>query len=355
MYWLIFVILTIALLGFADMADKKQRTLALIVSWVLLSLTAGLRNVGGLEDDYAIYLAHYTGETGPVLASYFEPGYNLLVWLGNLLGLSYNGFLFFYSSIVLFFFVRIVFKRSKAPMLSILIYMATYFLFYNMVLNRQMAAVVAVLYGIYHIIDKKPWKFLAAMLIAVSFHYSAVAVLLTYPILRYLKIDKYTVGITVAATLLIMVTGINNIIIDLVSMGGNPLASRMSAYLLKSLNFQVNKMEYAKIALMIPAIIWVYPRIKDSFESQVLIKSYIIFCVFLALFSHLEIMVRVGMYFDLAIIFLIPIIISRIKMVFSTKIIIYLLFAIFTVFSFLYRVNNFSGGEFLQYNFFFLQ
>lgn len=355
MGWLVFVVFVIAILSLNDLANENHRKISLFISWFLMSITAGLRNVGGLYTDYAAYKAHYNGDFGGFFIDSFEKGYCIAVWLGNFIGLSFNMFLFILTSVTLFFLIRIIAKYSQAPMLSILLYVGTYFLYYNMVLTRQMVAVVAFIYCIRYIITKEDWKFFVVLLIGFSFHNSIVILLPAYPILRFLKLNKYTVLLIVSFTLCFYVVGIENLLVSLFSLGVNDMTGKMVGYVVKASNFHLNIMEYVKMGVMITGIIILYSMLKDSFENEVFIKSYLIFCGFIFVFGHVEILFRMAMYFDLTILFLIPIMLNKISFTFHSKIIIYVALALFSFASFVYRANNFDNGEFYQYKFYFLE
>ncbi|MDE5639767.1 MAG: EpsG family protein, partial [Odoribacter sp.] len=95
-------------------------------------LTAGLRNMGGT--DYYVYEDDYTGfrsYDGNGLKAMFELGYTMFVQLGNWLSLSYNGFIFFLTFLSLLLVFKFYWKRSVYPLLSLLLYVGNFFLYYN--------------------------------------------------------------------------------------------------------------------------------------------------------------------------------------------------------------------------------
>lgn len=185
MSWLLFVIFALGILSFSDFSNKKASNIAVVIAGILLSMTAGFRNVGGVDTDYAIYKDHYDGKFGTYFYELFEPGYNASVWFSNQVGLSFNVFVFILTSICVIFFLRIIVKYSEYPMLSVIIYMGTYFLFYNMVLMRQMVSVTMFLYCLHYIVEKNALKFVFCFFVGALFHLSIVVLLPAYFIIRF--------------------------------------------------------------------------------------------------------------------------------------------------------------------------
>ena len=64
MLWLLFVIVFVSFLSFSDFDRKKVNYFSVVIVGILLSITAGFRNVGGVDTDYAIYKNHYNVELG---------------------------------------------------------------------------------------------------------------------------------------------------------------------------------------------------------------------------------------------------------------------------------------------------
>lgn len=355
MIWLAFFICIIAFLSISDLGSKKINKNAIICTGILMSLTAGLRNVGGIGADYNIYMDHYNGDWvyGGYFDGYFELGYCAIVWLCSHCGISYNIFILLLTTISVYFLLKLIYENSPLPMFSVLLYLSTYYLFYNMVLLRQMVAVVAFIYCIYFIIKNENKKFLLSFFVGCLFHYSIIILLFAYLVLRYWKINIATVCILLCVGLVLKIVGINTILALLLESGGSLLVDRTADYLGNN-DFSLNPLEYIKMFFFGSLILFNYKKIADSLECQILLKSYICFCILIIAFGNIEIFFRIAMYFDLATLFLIPIIFKKIAMTNHTKIICYCCLASFTVFAFLYRAIHFNEGEFFMYNFYFL-
>lgn len=352
MVWLFFTICSVSLLSFADF-DSRKKDIAICITFVLLAMTAGFRNVGGVDTDYQIYMDHYNGEYGTYFRGGWEPGYCFLVWLANQIGLSYNWFVFGLTSLSLYFLVSIIWEKSRLPMFSIMLYLATYFLFYNMVLLRQMVAVVCFIYCLYYIIENKKYQLVVAFFIGLMFHYSIIILLPAYFIIRYLRLNIFSVLLLILSALFLKKMGIENILLSMFDWGGDVLVERTVKYVANQ-EFSLNIMEYIKMFIILFFIMVRYKSLKNSYENQILLKSYLCFCAMIIAFGNIEIFFRMAMYFDLASLFLLPIIFDGLHFKLSSKIICYCCLSAFVIFSFMYRLMHFSDGEFYNYRFFFL-
>ncbi len=235
-------------------------------------------------------------------------------------------------------------------MLSVMIYLGTYFLFYNMVLMRQMVSVVMFLYCINYTIEKKYIKCLLCFLVGLSFHLSMIVFLPAFFVLRYFKLNIWNIIFILIIGVFLKIVGA----INLVMFVGGVIESRMANYLAGD-GFTLNIMEYIKMIIIICAILILFPKLIGNYFNEILIKSYCVFFILIFAFGDIEIFFRIAMYFDLVILFLIPILFDKISMTRFSRITIYTLVVIFFAFSFIYRVHNFDNGEFYQYKFFFLE
>ena len=355
MLWLLFVVCFIALLSFADLEKRDNLSKKVVIlSFLLMAITAGFRNVGGIDTDYQIYMDHYNGEYGTYFIGWWEPGYCFCVWLANAIGLSYNWFIVALTSLSLFFLVRLILKKSTLPMFSIMLYLATYYLFYNMVLLRQMVSVVCFVYCIFYIIEDKKGKLLLSFFLGFMFHYSIIVLLPAYFVLKYARVNLVSIIIFITIGLLFRLIGIEKILIFFLNKGGNFLVDRTINYIGNN-SFSLNIMEYVKMAIVLLLIVFRYNSINKGFKEQILLKSYLLFCVTIIAFGNIEIFFRMAMYFDLATLFLLPFIFNELHFTASSKILCYSFISVFVIFSYMYRMINFGDGEFYSYKFFFLQ
>ncbi len=350
MYWFLLVYVAIALLSLSDLAPRSQRTLPAILIWLLLAMTAGFRNMGG--SDYLFYELHYCSDQ--IFVDYFEPGYCACVWLCNGLGIGYNMFIALLSSVSLWLLMRFFRHRSEYPMMSMVLYAGLYFFYYNLVLMRQMVAVVAFMYALGYMIDGKNWRFVWAVLLGALFHYSILVLIPAYFFIRYFRVNLFGILLLATGALAFRMLGAMFLVDTLNDAGLAFLASRADGYMAgaQSGGYTVNPIEFVKVAVMVPLIWVMYGRIREAPGGEMLVKCYLIYIATLIAFYNIEVLFRVSMYFDLALTLLVPLIVSRIHM---QKAPVLLAVGALAVFSILYRIHHFGGGHFLDYKFFFLQ
>lgn len=130
-----------------------------------------------------------------------QPGWLLLLFLCK--SLSSNFFIFkLIHAIVINVAVFLFFKReSKYPFLCIFLYAMMGYLVINFNILRQSFALALVLYG-YSYLNKNNYRqFILCAIGAFMFHSSAILILV-FPLFKFLKYNKYVVGITLSILIL---------------------------------------------------------------------------------------------------------------------------------------------------------
>ena len=182
-----------------DFADRKRVYCVLIFSAMILLLGLRHPSMGSDLGYYREYgylhsydqLSAYSWKTVFSLNEFlnYEWGYVILNKLiGSLTGGSRQMLLLVCAGLSLIPVGAIVYRSSEQPLLSAVIYMgiSPFLLLFSGL--RQGIAVGICAYSLRYIFDRKPWHFLAAMLLAVLFHDSAVVFLAAYPV-YYLKLN----------------------------------------------------------------------------------------------------------------------------------------------------------------------
>ena len=358
MIYILSIYFLVFLLSFTDFS-KKYNNLGVNLSIILLSILAGFRHVGG--KDFEAY--RYLYETGLSIGK-TEVGYNLTNTFFHSIGFSYNIFLFIISFISLYILIKSFQKISIYPKLSLLLYMGTYFFFYNMVLNRQMIAVSLLLWIIF-LWDKNKIYSLILLFVAFSFHKSIIIILPFLFIFDLAKNKKYIwmFLFIIGTSLALFVTPQN--LMDIIFSGETMVNDRIGGYLLRQENnivsYNVEIFEYIKLLVMILIIIPITKRLYKDIKTSIWLFFYFIGAIFLIWSSKYEIMFRLFMYFDLSFIILLPycleIYLSKLflskKQSKIIKIFVYCLIGVIAISSIYYRASNFSG--FSEYKFYFME
>ncbi|MFA7675525.1 MAG: EpsG family protein [Endomicrobiia bacterium] len=359
MIYFIVIYIAIIILSFTDFTSKfnKFGTWACII---LLSCLAGFRNLGG--KDFLTYEQMYETK---IFYSGIEKFYIVVNHLFSNLGVSYNVFLFILSFIAILLLISAYQKISYFPKLSLMLYLGTYFFYYNMILNRQMVAVALLLWVIYFW-DKNKIYSLVLFLFGFLFHQSIIVILPFLFIFSFIKKGKFLLGFCLTIVLLVaLFINPESIMNYIFSSEESIVADRLSGYIMKAdgSNYSVELFEYIKLTVILCIIIPIWKKLFQNAKTSVWLFLYCIGAIFLLWSSKLEIMFRIFMYFDLSFTILIPaaikIYLSKITLTKSQKnfciVCIYAMVGIIALISILHRITNFDQGSFLDYKFYFIE
>lgn len=173
----------IGILGFVEITFKAhkilERKLALVFVFIILLLTASLRFEVG--DDWNSYVGFYTDRD---LSGSTEIGYRLINDFFGDLGLPYNLFLLIISSITLFFTYKFIYLNAKFKQLGLLIFFYDIFFYLHLSGIRQAIALSITCIGFNYALKKRFLKYLLVVLLASTFHKSALIALAIYFIPR---------------------------------------------------------------------------------------------------------------------------------------------------------------------------
>lgn len=349
----------VAALSFTDFIPKLRKFGALMCI-ILLAMLAGWRNMGG--SDFYVYQDIYYGLTLNYMSA--EAGYAIINNLFSGLGFSYNAFLFVYSLAAISIMVIFLEKHVKYPKFALLFYMACYFFFYNMVLNRQMLCMSMSLWVIYFW-DKNKLYSLLCLLTGFLFHQSIIVLL---PLLLVFEVLKHTKGIKYWLLFFVAAIGFTALINPqrlLGFMASLPGLSSMSARLLNYLEnaggeYSLNIVEYIKMGLALIIILPFIKKILADKGNHIWAFFYFFGIIFLFWTRNIEILFRVFAYFDLSLLVLIPYAVNIVANRFSPSqrkpflILTYAAVGALSIMAILYRAANFGDGSFFSYQFYFM-
>lgn len=189
-WWIAFPLGRGRIVGEAD--QKKKRTFV-ILTCVEILLLAGLRATD-LGADTAVYvraLNYYSALdrstilTAPLVYPFdFEIGYFLLTKICAWLHIGETAFLFVIAGLIYIPTFRFIHRYSENPAISIYVYFAFSLFGYSLGIFRQMIATAIVLSAFGYILDRKFIRFAAMVLLAMTFHTTAVIALALYWLAR---------------------------------------------------------------------------------------------------------------------------------------------------------------------------
>jgi len=147
----------------------------LLLCFLMFLLVAALRvNVG---PDWGSYYEFYTNKEE---AARLEFGYELLNNFSSSIRLHYNFFIFLINILSLRFIYLFIINNSKFYFLPALLFFSDLFLYFNLSGIRQAIAISITCYSITYVINRDFYKFLFAIILASSFHSTALIFLSVY-------------------------------------------------------------------------------------------------------------------------------------------------------------------------------
>lgn len=154
------------------------------------------------------YLArrHLFGRTPQRVCRHFkkvlrrsEPAYRLLMEASLWSGLGFRAVVAVCSAMVAACVFCAIFRFSRWPTLAVFLYVATGNYFLSLNIMRQYVAIGVGLLSVGYVLDRRPWRFMACVAVAMSFHYSAVLLLPLYALSRIELTPRRGVAVIAAA------------------------------------------------------------------------------------------------------------------------------------------------------------
>ena len=200
--------------------DKKKTFI--IISFLLLLVFSSLRADNSGNDlrtyliifkstkDYTIFeiiseslnMNHF-GSVG-IYNGMYESGFVLLCKLISTFTLNSIGFKFVTSLIILFSVSFFIYRNSKLPCISLVVFICLGFYNLSLEVIRQFLAISILLNGINYVKEKKLLSFLVIVFIAFLFHKTSLIYLLVYPVCNniHFKLNKKNIIIFLSLIML---------------------------------------------------------------------------------------------------------------------------------------------------------
>lgn len=299
--------------------NKTAKKMICILSALVLIIIASCRaNSVGYDtinyEDYFKFKQIYPNNKS------FEPIYEFINYIVVRLNLPFNFVLLICSSITIISFAVVIYKYSTNVSFSWFLFVAIGFFGNTFNAVRQYLAAAVFLISLRYILNGKFIPYLVCCVVAFYFHSSAIILFPMY-FIRYFKLNKKTIGVSLCLTVLLGV--FLEPIIKLVSLFTN--TSYYERYFVTKILWEPIKLYYVlySIGMVLVFIMFYVMRNKNKTASNeqnkifdiFLILFYICVCIrTLGTFSHLFSLVnRFNIYFFFSIIFIIPYIVNDIK------------------------------------------
>jgi hypothetical protein len=179
--------------------NEKAKKRYLVFVFSLVALVSALRGITVGTDtrqfcNAYIEIGHLSWDR--VFALRYEPGFIFLCKLLNYISDSYQLLLIVSSCFISFSFARFIYKNSDDAMVSAVVFFCMFYAF-TLSAMRQSIAVCFLLFGLEFLKEKKHHKFLIFVLLAASFHYSAVVCVVFIILYKFIITYKVLLPLTV--------------------------------------------------------------------------------------------------------------------------------------------------------------
>ena len=342
MIYLILVVILI-FLSYTEAISKSKlfsKYFSIILSFILV-LFAGLRNNVGT--DWDAYFDFYKYSTDKV-----EIGYATINNFFGWLSIPYNIFLLFINGVSIILIYKFLKKNTVFKIISLLIFFSNLYLYFNLSGIRQALAISLTCFSFTHALNKNPIKFSFFVLLASTFHVTAISFLFVYFIPRNkLKVIEILISLFFFILIYFYLSSISDLI---------------ALYSLKDANYYINVQEKSEFlvqlyiigisvrSVIIGMIFYVRKKLY-LFENFNYIFNIYLFGLAIYICTYMispDIGVRVSSYFT---IFDLIIAGTLINIINNLRIRIFIV-TIFSIIA-LYKIFGYMNSEYYVYNFIF--
>lgn len=321
-YLIIFVILLVMSVLEISKVDKGSHRILIQLSWLILVVVAGTRYETGADwVGYIKYLDQVaplgkfitTGQTGGNVG--FEFGYFLFCALLKQLGLGFQWLIFFVTLFNVSLITKALKNYTHYVVWGLFVYYSLLYITVEFSLIRQAIAASICFYSYKFIEERKLGKFLLLVIIASSFHRSAIIMLPLYFVLQIRFSNTVLIVVTLVGCL-VMLLRIPWITSSLMFVGGflgDDFLHKIIFYTQNSvfsISREVGLGFFLNIALL---FMFLLNRkfIDDKKYGNLFLNLYVVnLIVYYYVYEFMEISVRLGLYFMYSLIVLFPVLLE---------------------------------------------
>lgn len=284
--------------------NSTQRILLVLSSAMALFLIAAFRSETVGKDVWG-YLDFFRKcinlEWAELLDFRFEKGFIVLCKIISLFTEDTQFFIAIVSFLIISGPTYIIYKYSKNPAISFVLYVGMTFFAFSMSGLRQALATSILLFGYNFIIQRKPIKFIFLVLFASLFHSSVVVFLIAYPLAK-IKISFKKIIVYLILFFFLYLT--KNYLINFMVM---TLFSQYSEMLVESDSYNY---------MLSMLLVWIfgliyYKQVIKRNENAIVLFNMILIAVFVQMFgSESSNITRISELFYIYVILLIPEVLS---------------------------------------------
>lgn len=173
-------------MGIGKMSANNHKNIMHIIFFmffgIVLILCSGLRPIGIDPDShmYADFVRYFIGWSSIDFMDK-EPGFWLILCINNFIfGNNITSFFLFYATLSISFKLILFYRLSRYPLVTLFLYISTYYFLHDMTQIRIGLACVLILWSLEDILNRNKIGFISKIALATFFHYSAIVSILFY-------------------------------------------------------------------------------------------------------------------------------------------------------------------------------
>lgn len=323
--------------------NPEKRIKAIVFfSGVILFLYAALRGntIGNDTYQYIVrYISNSKYELEVMLSMINElkdPGYQLAAWGFSKIFSNPQWWLAFIAAVYTILVMKFIRKYSCYPIISVLAFIAFGYFSFSLSGLRQTLAMALTLYSIKFIEQKKLVKFILIVLLASTFHTSAVIFFIAYPLTRFRIGYKHIVAFAIVGVMFFgfqsqVRSYINFLFAD----------NRLAQYADKTTSLTASGF-IIQLCVFLFCVFYYRRSDRGNVKLNILMNLSFIGLCFQIYATMIAEVFRVSMYFSIANIVLIPIAISLEKNVQIRQIVLFTVFIILFMYIFRDGIPTYS-------------
>ena len=306
------------------MLKRREVFFIFVVLGVLLIAIAGL-SVFGASIDSATYKEMIDGR-GDVKNGTEEIAFQLLVWVNHyVFGSNYDTFFLMFAALGVSFKLTAIFKYSRIPLLSLALYISSYFLLHEYVQIRAGVATGMFLLAMPDLAKGNFSRYLIKALLAISFHWSSIIMLPLYFLIR--RINANVFYFLPFVGMILFAEGINigsslNEFVNYAEFMSNYYALHAGPE--QDINaFNLITISYIVLYFLMLTLFWFRKNLENELDSSTFkIFSLSLFLFFLLSSLKLPVIAfRLSEFLNVVLILLVPSLVSQFKQKLSLSII----------------------------------
>lgn len=156
--------------------NQQGKKIYLILAFIELQIVSGCRIPSAGDSEYYadLFVEVSSLPLSEALNNGLEKGFMLFLYMVSLINSKPQTIIFFSSLLLNSLVLVYIYKKSKLPWFSVVLYVTLMFFFNAMNLMRFVIAYSILLYSNDYIVQRKPIKFLTVLVIASTFHFSSI-------------------------------------------------------------------------------------------------------------------------------------------------------------------------------------